>query len=75
MLPDFLCNSCNLCKIVWMITGKSLPLRSKIEMVMKRINEDIFKRESDMLKRMLADADIRLEKLPLDRLFIEDYSS
>lgn len=51
-------------------------MRSKIEKVMKRINEDIFKRDSDMLKRMLAEcADLRLEKLPPDRLFIEDWSS
>lgn len=59
-----------------MIAGKLPPLRSKIEKVMKRINEDIFKRDSDMLKRMLAEcADLRLEKLPPDRLFIEDWSS
>ena len=42
---------------------------------MARTSEDIFKRDSDMLKRMLAEsADLCLEKLPLDRLFIEGYN-
>ena len=41
---------------------------------MTRTNEDIFKRDSDVLKRMLAECvDLYIEKLPLDRLFIEGY--
>lgn len=39
---------------------------------MARTNEDIFKRDSDLLKRMLAECvDLYIEKLPLDRLSIE----
>ena len=58
-----------------MITGKSPSLQGKNRDEMTRTNEDIFKRDSDVLKRMLAEsADLCLEKLPLDRLFIEGYN-
>ena len=58
-----------------MITGKSPSLQGKNIDEMTRTSEDIFKRDSDVLKRMLAEsADLCLEKLPLDRLFIEGYN-
>lgn len=42
---------------------------------MARTSEDIFKRDSDVLKEMLAERDdLCLEKLPLDRLLIEGYN-